>query len=95
MKEKIEVANPYNEEHINLLKKYEDKNQLANGIKLSDDAAIKDVLLSADHYAIGGAAWDAFTQRQKNDYKNNQQGGLGKTTDDAFNKWVQSGIVKN
>ena len=30
MKEKIEVANPYNEEHINLLKKYEDKNQLAN-----------------------------------------------------------------
>lgn len=30
MKAKIEVANPYNEEHINLLKKYEDKNQLAN-----------------------------------------------------------------
>ena len=30
MKEKVEVANPYNEEHINLLKKYEDKNQLAN-----------------------------------------------------------------
>lgn len=30
MKEKVEVANPYNEEHINLLKKYENKNQLAN-----------------------------------------------------------------
>lgn len=72
-----------------------DKDQLANGAKLADDAAIKDVLLSADHYAIGGSAWDALTQRQKNDYKNHQQGGLGKTTDDAFNKWIQSGIVKN
>ena len=30
MKEKIEVANPYNEEHIIRLKEYEDKNQLAN-----------------------------------------------------------------
>ena len=30
MKEKIEVANPYNEEHIIRLKEYEDKNQLSN-----------------------------------------------------------------
>ena len=30
MKEKIEVANPYNEEHITMFKEYEDKNQLSN-----------------------------------------------------------------
>ena len=30
MKEKIEVANPYNEEHITMFKEYENKNQLPN-----------------------------------------------------------------
>lgn len=72
-----------------------DKEQLVNADKLSDGVAIKDVLRNADHYAIGGAAWDALTQRQKNDYKNQQHGGQSKVADDQFDKWVQAGIVKN
>ncbi|MGO3468623.1 MAG: hypothetical protein ACTIMJ_04745 [Weissella hellenica] len=72
-----------------------DQEQLANTAKLSDGATIKDVLRNADQYAIGGAAWDALTQRQKNDYKNQQHGGQSQVADDQFDKWIQAGIVKD
>ena len=71
------------------------KNQLTTVNKLATEPAIKDVLLSASHYSIGGAVWDAFSQPQKNEYQNHQQGGQVESTDDGFNKWVQAGIEKN
>lgn len=71
------------------------KDQLTAVNKLAVDPAIKDVLLSASHYSIGGSVWDAFSQQQKNDYQNHQQGGQVEATDNGFNKWVQAGIEKN
>ena len=48
MKEKIEVANPYNEEHINMFKEYEQKYQLSNST--SDDLLQIRNMLSESEY---------------------------------------------
>ena len=67
--------------------------QLKNAGTLADNTSMKDLLLNASRYYIGGSVWGTFSQQQKNDYTNHQQGGqIGDNQD--FTKWVTSGTTK-
>ncbi|WP_099088393.1 hypothetical protein [Weissella cibaria] len=67
--------------------------QLKNAGNLADNTSMKDLLLNASRYYIGGSVWGTFSQQQKNDYTNHQQGGqIGDNQD--FTKWVTSGTTK-
>lgn len=67
--------------------------QLKNAGNLADNTSMKDLLINASRYYIGGSVWGTFSQQQKNDYTNHQQGGqIGDNQD--FTKWVTSGTTK-
>lgn len=69
--------------------------QIKNAVALGDakQANMKDVLLASSRYYIGGSVWATFSQQQKNDYTNHQQGGQQDENQDFIN-WVTAGTVK-
>ena len=70
--------------------------QLKNAASLGDakQANMKDTLLASSRYYIGGSVWATFSQQQKNDYTNHQQGGQQQDENQDFTNWVTAGTVK-
>ena len=70
--------------------------QIKNAVALGDakQANMKDVLLASSRYYIGGSVWATFSQQQKNDYTNHQQGGQQQDENQDFINWVTAGTVK-